>query len=172
VPVPALRQAGIPVGVGTDRAASNDSQNMLEAVKAAALLQKVARLDPRALTAGDALAMATIEGHGPGPGRAGRFPRAGQAGRPGPAAGRPARPAQRPRPRQQVVYCASSTDVADVWVDGERRVADGHLVGHDLAALVEASRPLAAELVTRAGLERFSRLAALSGGRARWRSPC
>jgi 5-methylthioadenosine/S-adenosylhomocysteine deaminase len=75
-------------------------------------------------------------------------------------------------PRQQVVYCASPTDVADVWVDGERRVADGHLVGHDLAALVEASRPLAAELVTRAGLERFSRLAALSGGRVRWRSPC
>ena len=61
-PVPALRQAGIPVGVGTDGAASNDSQNMLEAVKAAALLQKVARLDPRALTAADVLAMATIEG--------------------------------------------------------------------------------------------------------------
>jgi hypothetical protein len=63
-PVPALRQAGIPVGVGTDGAASNDSQNMLEAVKASALLQKVARLDPRALTAGDVLAMATLEGAG------------------------------------------------------------------------------------------------------------
>ena len=50
-PVPTLRQAGIPVGIGTDGAASNDSQNMLGAVKAAALLQKVARLDPRALTA-------------------------------------------------------------------------------------------------------------------------
>jgi cytosine/adenosine deaminase-related metal-dependent hydrolase len=61
-PVPALRRAGIPVGLGTDGAASNDSQNMLEAVKAAALLQKVARLDPRALTAGDVLAMATREG--------------------------------------------------------------------------------------------------------------
>jgi cytosine/adenosine deaminase-related metal-dependent hydrolase len=36
------------VGIGTDGAASNDSQNMLEAVKAAALLHKVARLDPRA----------------------------------------------------------------------------------------------------------------------------
>jgi 5-methylthioadenosine/S-adenosylhomocysteine deaminase len=35
---------------------------MLEAVKAAALLQKVARLDPTALTAGDVLVMATLEG--------------------------------------------------------------------------------------------------------------
>jgi hypothetical protein len=46
-----------------------------------------------------------------------------------------------PDPRQQVVYCASPADVADVWVDGIRRVADGLLVDHDLAAMVEASRP-------------------------------
>jgi hypothetical protein len=38
-------------------------------------------------------------------------------------------------------------------------VAAGRLVGHDLAALVRASRPLAAELVTRAGLGAFSHLA-------------
>jgi hypothetical protein len=53
--------------------------------------------------------------------------------------------------------------VADVWVDGVRRVADGRLVDHDLAALVEASRPLAAALVTQAGRERFSRLAVHRG---------
>jgi 5-methylthioadenosine/S-adenosylhomocysteine deaminase len=62
-------------------------------------------------------------------------------------------------PRQQVAYCGQGADVADVWVDGHRRVADRRLVGHDLAALVEASRPLAAELVTRAGVSEFSRLA-------------
>jgi cytosine/adenosine deaminase-related metal-dependent hydrolase len=55
-------------------------------------------------------------------------------------------------PRQQVVDAASFADVADVWVDGERRVAGGRLVGHDLTALVRASRPLAAELVRRADL--------------------
>jgi 5-methylthioadenosine/S-adenosylhomocysteine deaminase len=66
-------------------------------------------------------------------------------------------------PAQQVVYCTSPTDVADVWVDGVRRVGDGRLVDHDLAALVAASRPLAAELVTRAGLGDLSRLAAHSG---------
>jgi len=159
-PVPALRTAGIPVGLGTDGAASNDSQNMLEAVKAAALLQKVARLDPRALTAGDVLAMATLEGArclgldglvgSLEPGKRADVVRFG-ADRPGLA--------NVHDPRQQVVYGASSADVADVWVDGERRVANGHLVGHDLTALVRASRPLAAELVTRAGLGAFSHLA-------------
>jgi cytosine/adenosine deaminase-related metal-dependent hydrolase len=163
-PVPALRQAGIPVAIGTDGAASNDSQNMLEAVKAAALLQKVARLDPRALTAGDVLAMATLEG-------ARALGLDGLVGslEPGKRADVVRLRGDRPGlanvhdPRQQVVYCASPAEVADVWVDGIRRVADGRLVDHDLAALVEASRPLATDLVTRAGLNGFSRLATGSG---------
>jgi 5-methylthioadenosine/S-adenosylhomocysteine deaminase len=159
-PVPALRQARIPVGLGTDGAASNDSQNMLEAVKVAALLQKVARLDPRALTAGDVLAMATLEG-------ATALGLDGLVGslEPGKRADVVRLRGDRPGlanvhdPRQQVIYCCSPADVADVWVDGVRRVADGRLVDHDPAALVEASRPLAAELATRAGLQGLSRLA-------------
>jgi 5-methylthioadenosine/S-adenosylhomocysteine deaminase len=159
-PVPALRGAGIPVAIGTDGAASNDSQNMLEAVKAAALLQKVARLDPAALTAGDVLAMATLEGA-----RAlGLHHQVGSL-EPGKRADVVRLRGDRPAlanvhdPRQQVVYCTSPADVADVWVDGVRRVADGALVGHDLAALVEASRGPAAELAGRAGLGGRSRLA-------------
>jgi 5-methylthioadenosine/S-adenosylhomocysteine deaminase len=159
-PLAVLREAGIVVGIGTDGAASNDSQNMLEAVKVAALLQKVARLDPRALTAPDVLAMATLDGaRGLGladrvgslaPGKRADLVRLG-GHRPGLA--------NVHDPAQQVVYCAAPADVADVWVDGERRVAGGELVGHDLAALAAASRPLAEELVTRAGLAAFSRLA-------------
>jgi len=159
-PLAALRGAGIPVGIGTDGAASNDSQNMLEAVKAAALLQKVARLDPRAASATDVLTMATLEGARAlgldgvvgslQPGRRADVVRL-RGDRPGLA--------NVHDPRQQVVYCASPSDVADVWVDGARRVADGQLVGHDLAALVDASRPLAAELASRAGLGGLSRLA-------------
>jgi len=158
-PVPALRAAGIVVGLGTDGAASNDSQNLLEAVKVAALLQKVARLDARALTAGDVLAMATIEG-------ARALGLDGLVGslEPGKRADLVRLRGDRPGlanvhdPRQQVVYCTSPADVADVWVDGQRRVVDGELVGHDLAGLVDASRPLAVELVTRAGLGDLSRL--------------
>jgi cytosine/adenosine deaminase-related metal-dependent hydrolase len=159
-PLAVLRGAGIPVGVGTDGAASNDSQNMLEAVKAAALLQKVARLDPRAATAGDVLAMATVEG-------ARALGLDGLVGslEPGKRADVLRLRGDRPGlanvhdPRQQVVYCTSPADVADVWVDGVRRVDDGRLVDHDLAGLVEASRPLAADLARRSGLAGLSRLA-------------
>jgi hypothetical protein len=66
-------------------------------------------------------------------------------------------------PRQQVVYCPSPADMADGWVDGARRVMDGHLVDHDLADLVGASRPLAADLARQAGLGGLSRLAAPAG---------
>jgi len=155
-----LRQADITLGLGTDGAASNDSQNMLEAIKTAALLQKVDHLDPAVIGAGDVLAMATIDGA-----RALRLD--GEVGslEPGKRADVVRLRGDRPGlanvhdPRQQVVYCTSPADVADVWVDGVRRVADGRLVGHDLAALVEESRPLAADLVTRAGLGRYSLLA-------------
>ncbi|HEX6676066.1 MAG TPA: amidohydrolase [Actinomycetes bacterium] len=159
-PVPALRRAGVPVGIGTDGAASNDSQNMLEALKAAALLQKVARLDPRALGARDVLAMATIEGAR----CLGLDDRIGSL-EPGKRADVVRLTGDRPGlanvhdPYQQVVYAASPADVADVWVDGRRRLADGRLLGHDLSALVRASRPLAAELVARAGLDAYSWLA-------------
>jgi 5-methylthioadenosine/S-adenosylhomocysteine deaminase len=160
-PVPALRRAGIPVGVGTDGAASNDSQSMLEALKVAALLQKVAQLDPRALSAREVLAMATIEGAR----CLGLDDRLGTL-EPGKHADvlrfRGDRPglANVHDPYQQIVYAASAADVADVWVAGHRRVASGQLVGVDLPALVRASHPLAEELVGRAGLDPWSHLPA------------
>jgi cytosine/adenosine deaminase-related metal-dependent hydrolase len=159
-PVPALRRAGIPVGLGTDGAASNDSQNMLEVLKTAALLQKVARLDARALLAPDVLTMATIEGSR----CLGLADRIGSL-EPGKRAdvvrlrGDAPGLANVHDPAQQVVYCTSPVDVADVWVDGRRRVAGGRLVGHDLTALVRSSRALAEDLVTRAGLGEYSQLA-------------
>ncbi|GIU97846.1 MAG: N-ethylammeline chlorohydrolase [Actinomycetota bacterium] len=151
-PVQRLRRAGIAVGVGTDGAASNDSQNMLEAVKVGVLLQKVAATDPAVMSARDALAMATIEGA-----RAlGLDDRIGSL--------EPGKRADVVRlagtvelatvhdPYQQVVFCAGPRSVRDAWVEGHRLLADGALVDLDEDGVIEASRPLARELAERAGL--------------------
>jgi 5-methylthioadenosine/S-adenosylhomocysteine deaminase len=61
-PVPAMRTASIPVGVGTDGAASNNDLDMFEAMRQASFLHKLQSGDPRAIPAGTALEMATIEG--------------------------------------------------------------------------------------------------------------
>lgn len=61
-PVADLRHRGIPVGLGTDGASSNNRQSVLRDAQLAALLQKVTRLDPTLVSAQDALKMATIEG--------------------------------------------------------------------------------------------------------------
>jgi 5-methylthioadenosine/S-adenosylhomocysteine deaminase len=60
--VPALRRAGVAVGLGTDGAASNNDLDMFEAMRQAAFLHKLTTGDPRAVPAKTALAMATIEG--------------------------------------------------------------------------------------------------------------
>lgn len=45
-PLERFRAGGVPMAIGTDGAASNDSQNVLEAVKLAALLPRIALEDP------------------------------------------------------------------------------------------------------------------------------
>ena len=62
-PVVDMRRAGVNVGIGTDGpAGSNNNLDMVEEMASAARFQKVARMDPRVLSARDVLEMATIAG--------------------------------------------------------------------------------------------------------------
>jgi 5-methylthioadenosine/S-adenosylhomocysteine deaminase len=61
-PVAQYLAAGIPVGLGTDGAASNNDLDMFEAMRQASLLAKHTTRDPTAVPARTALEMATIGG--------------------------------------------------------------------------------------------------------------
>lgn len=151
-PVPRLRAAGLAVGIGTDGAASNDGQDMLQAVKSAALLQKVHALDPAVISGDDVLTMATLEGA-----RAlGLEDRVGSL-----EVGKRAdvvlvegtvEVANLHDPVQQLVYATSPRSVRDVWVDGRHVLAGGHVTTVDEAEQVARTRPLARAIARDAGL--------------------
>ena len=61
-PVPAYLKAGVALGLGTDGAASNNDLDMFESMRMAAFLHKLQSMDPRVVSAKDALRMATIGG--------------------------------------------------------------------------------------------------------------
>lgn len=61
-PVSKLLENDICVAIGTDGASSNNNLDLIEELKTASLLQKVATLDPKVLTSDEALAMGTING--------------------------------------------------------------------------------------------------------------
>jgi 5-methylthioadenosine/S-adenosylhomocysteine deaminase len=62
-PVVEMRRAGVNVGLGTDGpAGSNNNLDMVEEMASAARLQKIGRMDPKALSGRDVLEMATIAG--------------------------------------------------------------------------------------------------------------
>ena len=61
-PVPEMLEAGVPVGIGTDGAASNNGLDMFDTMKMTALVHKNARWDPTLINAQQALDMATLGG--------------------------------------------------------------------------------------------------------------
>ena len=61
-PVPAMRQAGIAVGLGTDSTVSNNSLDIFQEMKASVLLQRAVTRDAHIAGAADAFAMATRDG--------------------------------------------------------------------------------------------------------------
>lgn len=152
-PVPELRAQGIAVGIGVDGPASNDSQDMLEAIKTSVLLQRVDRLQATALAADDAFAMATIEGAR----SLGLDHEVGSLS-PGKAADLVVFDGEAPAlanvhdPFGAVVYCAGPSEIKEVWVGGTRSVAGGRIVHVDPAAVTARSRPIARRIVAAAGL--------------------
>jgi cytosine/adenosine deaminase-related metal-dependent hydrolase len=156
-PVQEMRRLGIDVGLGVDGPASNDSQDMLQAMKSAAMLARVTALQATAMDAREAFHMATLGG-------ARALAMADRVGslEPGKAAdvvvldGASPALANVHDPYQAVVWVAGSREVRDVWVGGRRSVADGDVVTVDVAEVVLRSRPLARRLVSAAGLGHLS----------------
>jgi cytosine/adenosine deaminase-related metal-dependent hydrolase len=61
-PVRKMRKAGVPVGLGADGAASNDATNLFHEARQAMLVARVLDLDAAAMTAREALEIATLGG--------------------------------------------------------------------------------------------------------------
>jgi cytosine/adenosine deaminase-related metal-dependent hydrolase len=146
-PVRKLRAAGVPVGIGTDGAASNDATNLLHETRQALLCARVLALDAAAMTAREALEMATLGG-------------AQVLGRddigcivPGMSADliainldRPALVGAWSDPVAALVLCqVDSVDYS--FINGRKVVAGGELTTVELPRLLEKTRRVAAEMV-------------------------
>ena len=140
-PVPRLLAAGIPVGLGTDGAASNNRLDLLQEMRHAALLAKVGSLDATAVPAFVALRMATLDGA-----RAlGMDDRIGSI-EIGKCADLCALELSAPQcrpcfdPVSHLVYVCGRENVSHVWIDGETRVDKGvsllHINDTELLRLV------------------------------------
>lgn len=135
-PVAALMEAGVPVGIGTDGAASNNRQDMFAETRLAALLAKGASGRADALPAHAALRAATLAGaHALGlGGRIGSI-------EPGKAADLAAVDlgATDTHPvfdaASHLVYVAGREHVSDVWVAGDHVVSEQQLVRLEEGAL-------------------------------------
>ena len=138
--VPALRAAGVIVALGTDGAASNNVLDMLGEMRTAALLAKVVSGNAAAMTASDALRMATIDGatalglaDSIGSVEAGKWADLTcislQAINSQPVYD----------PLSQLVYTCHPDQVTDVWVAGRRHVDNGHLTEINEMELLQRS---------------------------------
>jgi 5-methylthioadenosine/S-adenosylhomocysteine deaminase len=136
-PVVKMLALGIPVGIGTDGAASNNDQDMMREIDLAAKLQKIATGYPRALPAEQAFAMATILGA-----RAIRLDRTIGSLEPGKRADLieigigSAHAAPLYNVYSQLVYSLQGSDVSDVMVNGQAIVRDRKMLTLDAGAVL------------------------------------
>ena len=147
-----LEAGGLAVALGTDGPASNDNQDMIGTMKAAALLQRATRRDAMAIPPGIALDMATrngartlgIEAGAIAPGLLADLVVLDLSG-----------PHHQPlhRPISTIVQAAHPDDVETVIVDGSVVLDQRRIVGVDEREVLERASRAAAALVARAGLD-------------------
>jgi len=125
-PVSAMREAGIPLAIGTDGASSNNDLDMFGEMQSAALMAKHDTLNAEALPAFDALEAATLGGA-----RALAIDSITGSIEPGKAADLVCvdlkQAASWPvyHPVAQLVYAVARDQVGDVWVEGECLLKEG-----------------------------------------------
>lgn len=139
-----LRAAGIAVGVGTDGASSNDDLNLWEDVELAAMLARLSTNDATALSAREALLMATREA-------------ADALGRDDIGVLEPGRYADVIHVDVDDPAFATGLDAADeqvlanlVWAAGSRRVSEAWVAGEQVLADAEPVRVQRAAVQARA----------------------
>lgn len=133
-----LLKAGINVALGTDGAGSNNDLDMFGEMQTAALIGKAVSGDAGAITAADALAMATING-ARALGWADEIGSLSVGKRADLVAVDLSAPATRPlyNPISQLVYAASRDQVSDVWVAGQPILVDQQFANFDTDALYD-----------------------------------
>jgi 5-methylthioadenosine/S-adenosylhomocysteine deaminase len=149
-PVVAYRKAGVSVGIGTDGAASNNDLDMFEAMRQAAFQQKLVTMDPTAISAPEAIEMATIGGARV----IGQQARIGSL-EPGKRADLiivgMSKPRQQPLfdPASQIVYASRGDDVETTIVNGKVLMRDRKVLTLDESTVLNEARA-AAGLVRKA----------------------
>lgn len=151
-PVPAMLEAGVAVGIGTDGAGSNNNLDLLDEIDTAAKLHKVTSGDPTTMSAAEALGLATRGGA-----RAiGLEDEIGSI-----EAGKRADlivlsadgPHQRPQPPDEnpyslVVYSSRASDVRTVLVEGRVVVREGRVLTLDEPAIFAKAAELRERLTS------------------------
>ncbi len=135
-PLVEMHRAGVRCTIGTDGVCSNNDLDMWGEMRSAALLQRVATLDPVAITAFEILRMATVNG-------ACAVGHEGELGiiKEGALADiimvDTLRPHHRPNHNliSSLVFCAQPSDVVMTMVAGKILVMDGQLLHHDVEAI-------------------------------------
>ncbi len=137
-----LGEAGIPLGLGTDGAASNNDLDMFGEMRSAALLAKGVAQDPEALPAASILAMATLGG-AMALGLADRIGSLESGKWADVTAVDLAQPETQPvyDPVSQIVYAAGRHQVSDVWVGGKRLLQERRFTCLDWPALRDDLAP-------------------------------